>query len=320
MITRRILRIKVMQALYAFFQSGSERVDIAEKNLLKNINAIYDLYIYQISYLLEIVDFARENIENSKNKYFPTQEETNPNTRFVDNYLIRILESNPDYIRKRDALKINWADQKDMIRRNYLQIRETDFFTDYLKFPETTDEMDMNVLEAIIDRFITDNEELQQYFEEMNVFWADDFDIACFMLAKTIKQFKHTNDTINFLPKLFGNGSESDEKEENKFISDLFCKTIIHRAEFDDMIESKVDNWEIDRIALMDSLLLKMAITEFVDFSTIPTKVTINEYIDISKMYSTPKSKIFINGLLDKILFDLMEKKKIKKTGRGLIG
>ncbi|MEI6123644.1 MAG: transcription antitermination factor NusB [Bacteroidota bacterium] len=308
-----------MQALYAFFQSNSERVDIAEKNLLKNINAIYDLYIWQISYLLELVDFAHENIENSKNKYFPTNEEANPNMRFVNNFLIAKFADNPDYLRKRDTLKINWADQKDMIRRNYQQIRESNFFVAYMAAPTANPDADLKVLEDILDTLFVENEELQQYFEEKNVFWADDFDIACFMLAKTIKQFKNTNQTIDFLPKLFGNGTDNDEQEETRFIRDLFCKTIMHREEFEDLIETKVDNWEIDRIAMIDSLLLKMALTEFVDFESIPTKVTINEYIDISKMYSTPKSKIFINGILDKLLFDLLEKNKIKKSGRGLI-
>ena len=307
-----------MQALYAFFQSDAERVDIAEKNLLKTIYAIYDLYIYQLSYLFEIVDFGRENIENSKNKYFPSAQEANPSTNFINNSIILQLEDNPDYTRKRDALKINWADQKDMIRRSYLQLKDADFFNKYLNLETTSIDSDLIVLEDILEQ-IAENEELQQYFEEKNVFWADDFDVACFMVLKTFRQIKNSNDGIDFLPKLFGS-KEDAEKEDVKFISNLFCKTIIHNAEFDDMIESKVDNWEIERIALMDTILLKMALTEFIDFPSIPTKVTINEYIDISKMYSTPKSKVFINGVLDKLLFELLDKKKIKKTGRGLIG
>ncbi len=309
-----------MQALYAFFQNNNERVDLAEKNLLKNIRAIYDLYVYQLSFLVEIVEFARETIEIKRNKYIPTEAEKNPNTRFVDNSIIHILEYNPDYLHKRENLHINWTDQKDMIRRVYLAITETQAYQDYMAAEICTDESDQKILEYIVDNFMASNDELQQYFEELNIFWADDFDIGCFMVIKTFKHLRSANGKPVFLPKLFGEGSEDDEKQEFDFIRDLFCKTIIHQDEFDDMIEAKVDNWEIERIAMMDSLLLKMAVVEFIELPTVPTKVTINEYIEISKMYSTPKSKIFINGILDKLLFDLQEKKRIKKKGRGLIG
>ncbi|HOV10610.1 MAG TPA: transcription antitermination factor NusB [Bacteroidales bacterium] len=309
-----------MQALYAFFQSDNDRVDVAVKNLQKNIFGIYNLYIYQMSFLIEIVDFARETIEIKKNKYFPTKEEANPNTRFVNNSIILKIENSPDYKRKYEELNINWADQEVLIRKAYQQITEADFFQAYMNHPKDTADNDFRVLEQIVDNFIAENEALQQYFEDMNVFWADDFDVACFMLIKTLKYLKNSNEKNPFLPTLFGNQQGDDEKEEVKFFTDLFSKTVIHRDKFDDLIEARVDNWEIDRIALMDSLLIKMALAEFTEFPTIPTKVTINEYIEISKMYSTPKSKVFINGLLDKLLFELTEKKKIKKTGRGLIG
>ncbi len=309
-----------MQALYAFFQSDDKRVDVALKNLHKNIYSIYDLYIYQLSFLLEIADFARETIEIQKNKFFPTQEEVHPNTRFVDNSLISKIENSPDYIRKYDELKINWAEQEVLIRKTYQQIKESPFFISYMNAAQFSTDKDFKVLEDIVDTFFAENESLQQYFEDMNVFWADDYDIACYMVLKTLKYLKNSGEKNPFLPGLFGNQQDNDEKEELRYISDLFSKTVVHSEEFDDLIEKKVDNWEIDRIALVDSLLIKMALSEFIDFPTIPTKVTINEYIEISKMYSTPKSKIFINGLLDKLLFDLMDKKKIKKTGRGLIG
>lgn len=309
-----------MQAIYAFFQSDNDRMDLAVKNLHKNVYGIYDLYIYQLSFLIEIIDFARETIEIQKNKYFPTQEEAHPNTRFVDNIIISKIENSPDYKRKHEELHINWADQEVLIRKTYQQVKESPFFVAYMNDKQSSVEKDFKVLEEIVDTFFAENDTLQQYFEDINVYWADDYDIACYMVTKTLKYLKTADEKNPFLPKLFGNLQNDDEKEELKFITNLFSKTIIHRSEFDDLIEAKVDNWELERIALMDSLLIKMAICEFIDFPTIPTKVTINEYIEISKMYSTPKSKIFINGLLDKLLFDLTEKKMIKKTGRGLIG
>ena len=319
MVNRRVLRIKVMQALYAFFQHQDERIDVAEQKLIKNIFAIYDLYIYQLSFLIEIIDYALESIEKSKNKHFPTEAEKHPNTRFIDNRIIYLIENNPDYISKRNHLKINWADQKDLIRRTFLKIKEDESYLAYMDSPENTINTDEAMLEHIIDVYLAENEELQQYYEDLNVYWADDFDISCFMLIKTVKFLKNSPGEFVFLPKLFHN-LKDDSTEEITFIRDLFCKTIIHYDYYDDLIESKLDNWEDDRIAPLDSLILKMALCEFLEFPTIPTKVTINEYIEISKLYSTPKSKIFINGIIDKLLFDLTEKKKIQKKGRGLIG
>lgn len=319
MLSRRVLRIKVMQALYAFLQNNDDRLDLAEKKLEKSLFSIYDLYIHELSFLVEIFDFARASIEISRNKYLPTPAETDPNTRFVENRIIYLIENNPDYILKRDNLKINWAEQKDMIRRIHLRLKEDEKYLTYMNAVENGLDDDEKILEYIVDNYMAENDELQQYFEEINIYWAEDFYIACNMVIKTLKNIKQSDQKFEFLPKLFGNNSELNEKEDLNYTRDLFCKTLINLSKYDDMIEAKLDHWDLERIALMDSLIMKMALTEFIEFPSIPAKVTINEYIEISKMYSTPRSKIFINGVLDKMLFDLMEKKKIQKKGRGLI-
>ena len=320
MISRRVLRIKAMQALYSFFQSESERPDIAEKNMIKDVNAIYELYIHHLSFVLEIVDFARESIEISRNKYFPSEEEKNPNTRLVDSQLVRILENNSVYLQRRELFHVNWADQKELIRKIYLQMKESEFYNEFLG-SEPTLRSDMEFFSTLYTELIGSNEVLLQEFEERNVFWADDDDIIHFMIHKTFKNIAAEGDKYAFPRGLFDDGHHhGNEDEELKFVRDLFRKTIVHAEEYDRMIENKAENWEIDRIAMMDLLLIKMALCEFMEFPSIPTKVTINEYIEISKYYSTPKSKVFINGLLDKLLFDLSEQKKIHKSGRGLIG
>jgi transcription antitermination protein NusB len=320
MISRRVLRIKVLQALYAFFQNDSERIDLAEKKLIKNLYSIYDLYIYTLSFLVEIVDFARTTIEIQRNKYIPTHEESNPNLRFVDNSIIVHIENNPDYLSKRNTLKINWSEQTDMIRRIFQQIKDDKIFMNYMNAEECSPKADQEILEYIMDTYISENEELQQYFEELNVFWADDFAVACFMVYKTLKFIRKSGDTFNFLPKIFEDKKDNDEKEELSFASNLFCKTIIHQDKYEDLIDGKLDNWQVDRMAMIDLLIMKMALTEFIEFPEIPTKVTMNEYLDIAKLYSTPKSNQFINGILDKLLTDLTDKNKIQKKGRGLIG
>lgn len=320
MLSRRVLRIKVLQALYAFLQNNDDRIDLAAKKLEKSLFSIYDLYIYELSFLVEIFDFSRESIEISRNKYLPTAAETDPNTRFVNNSVIYLIENNPDYIRKRNELKINWADQKDMIRRILIRLKEDEVYLAYMNAEEIGLNEDERILEYIVDNYMAENDELQQYFEEISVYWAEDFYIACYLIIKTLKNISQSDQKFEFMPKLFGDDDEHNEKDDLKYTIDLFCKTLINLSKYDDMIEAKLDHWDLDRIALMDSLLMKMALTEFLEFPTIPAKVTINEYIEISKMYSTPRSKLFINGVLDKMLFDLTDNKKIQKKGRGLIG
>lgn len=308
-----------MQALYAYFQSHNERIDQAEKKLMKSVNSIYDLYVYQLSFMIEIVEFARESIEIARSKYLPTKEELNPNLRFVENSIILSLEKNADYRRKYEELKINWIDHKDLIRRIFNEIKEDNEYISYMSKEKSSVADDSKILEHIVDNYLVENDILHMIYEEMNAEWSDDFYIACFMVIKTIKHIKGLKGSFDFLPKLFNEGDSMDDEDDVQFLRKLFMKTIANRDKYDEMIEAKVDNWEIDRIALMDSLIIKMALCEFIDFPTIPTKVTINEYIEISKLYSTPKSKAFVNGLLDRLLFDLTDKKIIQKKGRGLI-
>jgi N utilization substance protein B len=321
MLSRRVLRIKAMQALYAYFQSDNEKIEIAEKKLIKDINSVYDLYIWQLSFFCEFFDFAAEVIEILKNKHLATPEDKNPNTKFVNNLIFQNLQNNADFIKKRELYNVNWSEQKDLIRKIFNTLKDTDEYKHYLSGSEQSYIEDYEISEFIFRELIADNETLEQYYEEKNVYWADDYDIVSLMVLNTLKRIAAEKEKFEKLPGLFNDdGIGGIQDEEIKFARDLLIKTILHSDEYEELISNKAENWEADRIALMDFLLIKMALCEFVDFPSIPTKVTINEYIEISKNYSTPKSKIFINGLLDKLLFDLTALKKIKKTGRGLIG
>jgi transcription antitermination protein NusB len=309
-----------MQALYAYLQQEDGRMDVSERRMLKEIDGIYDLYIYQLDFLVEIHDFAAEMMEIGKNKYFPTEEEKNPNTRFISSKLITLIRENHTYQKRREELKINWADHKELLRKIFNELRKSDLYIEYLASADNSIEADFRFYTNFYHEFLAENSVLQNIYEEMHLEWVNDYDIVSLMMVRTFEMIRQQGEKFNTLPSLFDSPEGNDEKEEKRFVTDLFRKTIIHKDKFDQLITEKVENWEPDRIAMMDMILLRMALCEFLMFEGIPVKVTINEYIELSKMYSSPKSKIFVNGMLDKMLISLREKGEIKKSGRGLIG
>ena len=321
MLSRRVLRIKVMQALYAFVQSGDDRIDKAEKAMMHNTERIYDLYIYQLSALVEIVEFARKIMESGLHKFLPTPEETDPPVKFVENRIIRLIEENTTYRKFFGLLKINWAEHQELFRKLFFQIRDSEDYKEYMKSGKNSFEEDRRFIVNVFRDHLGDCEELQQLYEEMNIFWVDDYDIVSFMIVKTLNSFSSRTDIHTPLPELFLKPGESEEEEveDRAFMRELFRKTIIHSGKFEEMIARKAENWELERIALMDSILIRMALSELTEFPSIPVKVTLNEYIEISKIYSSVKSRIFINGILDKLILELKEKDQIRKTGRGLM-
>jgi N utilization substance protein B len=319
MLSRRHLRIKVLQALYAFFQSTNDRIDAGEKDLFKSINKIYELYIYQLSLLIEIVSFASRRIDENKKKFFPTEDDLNPNIRFISNKVIRQIEDNKDYVRYYDAYKINWKEEEQMIRKLYVEIRDSADYKEYMQNPKNGYEEDKDILSKILKKHVLRSENLHSFFEEKNIHWSDDFFTANMLAIKTVKHYKKSFDKSYRLPTLFKVNELDENEEDREFVKILFRKTIVHSDEYGELIKGKVKNWEMERIAVMDVLLIKMALVELMEIPSIPIKVTLNEYIELAKMYSTPKSKIFVNGILDKLIVDLKASDRIKKSGRGLL-
>jgi len=319
MLSRRQLRIKALQALYAFIQSVNDQLDHGEKEMLRSLEKLYEIYIYQLSFLIEIVDFSRKRSEENKKKFFPTEEDLNPNTRFIDNRFYIQLANNRDLLKHIDKYKINWVDQEDMIRKLMAQIRESKDYTDYLNKPQNSYNDDKDIFIKIIKKHLSRSEILQFFYEEKNIYWYDDFHTANLLAIKTIKGYDSSWDESHLLPIMFGKDIEGSKNEDKEFIINLFRKTILKSSKYEELIDKKVKNWEMDRIAVMDILIIKMALVELLEFPSIPIKVTLNEYIELAKLYSTPKSKIFVNGILDKLIGDLKDQKKIKKTGRGLL-
>lgn len=308
-----------MQALYAHFQTEDTVLINSEKKLVANIESIYDLYIYLLSSLIETVDVARNIMEEARQKYLPTEADINPNTRFVDNKFINQLDNNRDLRKHINRLKINWSDQKEIFRKIFLAFRETDDYKKYMSAPSSGYKEDKELITDLLSQGLLANDPFVSLFEEKNIYWADDLDTAVMMVLKTIKKWNKASDEYEKLPPLLITPDEEGDDLINDFVLKLFRKTIINSDEYSKLISHYADNWELERIAILDVILFKMALAEFIEFPSIPVKVTINEYIEISKEYSTPKSKQFINGLLDKMALNLKNEGKIRKMGRGLI-
>ena len=319
MLSRRFLRIKVMQAIYAFQQEGPESINAGEKQLIVSLDKLYELYIYQISLIIEISDFARKRIEENRLKQLPTSEDLDPNLRFIQNRFINQLENNRDYLKRNAVYKINWVDEDEMIRKFYNLMREDEAYISYMNKPTVSYADEKRVVEMVILRLFSESDHLRSYFDERNIYWTEDFDTAVMMVDKTIKAYKETADEFTSLPTLLKDENNSDGSEDMEFVKHLYRKTLINSNDLNKVISERASNWDLERIAVMDTILLKMAITELIEFPSIPIKVTLNEYIELSKEYSSPKSKIFINGVLDKLIVDYKEQGIIKKSGRGLM-
>lgn len=317
MLSRRLIRVKVMQALYAFFQSDDNDLPAAEKRLIVNIDRIYELYIWQLAFLVDLFAYFRQRTDEAKQKFLPSEEELHPSTRFIDNKLILQLEQSNDFIKQCGRFKVNWADEREMFRLMYNDIRASEEYQDYMKAEKNTYEDDRSILIKIIRTHLFPSQLLQSYFEERNIHWVDDFDTALLMVMKTLKSFTSRRDAQKPLPHLYED--EESEKEDKLFAKDLLKKTVLYSKEYAGIIAARAKNWELERIALIDIIMMKMALAELFQFPSIPVKVTLNEYIEISKEYSTPKSKLFLNGLLDKMVIEFKQENKIVKTGRGLI-
>ncbi len=295
MLSRRHLRIKVLQAIYAFVQSESEDLAKGEKLLLISVEKIRELIIYQLSFLLEVKDFTSNRIEDSKKKFFPTDEDLAPNMRFVENKVLRQIEDNRSYRRLHDKLKINWRDEQTVVRKAFLALTEKGFYEKYMNNPEGSYEEDRDMLVKFIKKLLSDFELLEYYYESKSIFWAfDSYYTGNLLLMKYLKSMKESDDEGVPFPEILNDNAKD---EDRAFMINLFRKTIMNGASYEEMIDDKARNWEIDRIAIMDIILIKMALAELLEFPSIPIKVTLNEYIDISKYYRSAKSKVFINRM-----------------------
>jgi transcription antitermination protein NusB len=315
MLNRRYLRIKALQALYGYFQTGYDDVAKCEKEMFKSIEKIYDLYLIVLLFIEEIGVSSLKTIEQAKQKKLPTQEDLSPNTRFINNHIFSVFSSNRFYKKAINELKFNWNSEQELIKKIVKEFRESDEYNLYMNSTENGFEQDKNIILFLFNNFVSEHDVLYDFFEEKSIYWADDIQLVNIAVNKTIQQINsNTNENTNILLPLY-----KDENDDKEFIKVILRKTITYSNEYEKKIADKAKNWELERIAMLDILLMKMALAELEHLHNIPVKVTLNEYIEISKFYSTPKSKQFINGILDKLVEELKREGKLQKAGRGLL-
>ncbi|MDF3078528.1 MAG: transcription antitermination factor NusB [Sphingobacteriaceae bacterium] len=314
MLNRRHLRVKVLQALYAYHQSENKEVRVFEKSLLKSVDQVNEMYIWLLSLLIEVADYVPVDAEERAQKHLPSEHDLNASTKLHTNKFITGLRENPDYIDGVKKYKVSWNFDPEIARSIFMSLKAMPEYTAYLEQSDESIRAEKDIIKHIFKKLILKSPGIEQVFEEKFINWQVDKEVLQALVAKTFKNFSSENLKENKLAEVVANWGEDRE-----FIIELFNKTVAYDSEFQELIAQKTKNWEAERIAMMDVLLMKMALTELVTFSSIPVKVTINEYIEISKEFSTPKSNTFINGILDKIYADLKSAGRIRKFGRGLI-
>jgi N utilization substance protein B len=318
MLSRRHFRVKALQAIYAFQTSETRDLLQGEKFLQSSLDKLHELYINQLSFLVELADFNRIRSDEAKNKYFPTEEEINPNMRFANNKVLLKLTENRDYQRYYEKYHINWVTELELIKRVTSEIRELKEYSDFMASPDDSWNAHQQIIMDLIRNYFALNDSLDDYYEDKNIFWSADYETSLMMAMKAVRDLTEDATDMFDLPGIFDEDPDQ-AREDRAFMFDLFKKTIMYSDEYELLIANALDNWELERIASMDKLLIKMALCELQHFSNIPVKVSMNEYIEISKFFSTPKSSQFINGILDKLLENMKAANKIKKRGKGLM-
>ena len=308
MLNRRHLRIKTLQSLYSFFYSGGTNLEYGEKELLRSIDKTKELFIWQLALAIKLVDVAAAITEIGKKKFFPTAEELNPNIRFINNKFIAGIRQNPDVIANINKYKVSWDDNTEAIRRLYLAIKDSEQYKQYLE-SEDTFSNDKDFIITVYTDFVFDNDFFADFYETKSIYWYTDFCFMNFVMVKFIDGYKFSEESQPLPEMIKTVAYDTEYQDDKKFIIDLFDKVVIHKERNYNYIQSKVINWEMERVSAMDTLIIEMAITEILDFPTIPVKVSMNEYIELSKIFSTPKSKFFINGILDSLVEDFNKKR-----------
>lgn len=319
MLNRRFLRVKVLQQIYACHQAEETNMLAAERRLLDSVDSLYELVIRQLTFWVEVKCFAERRIEENMHKNFPTEEDLNPNRKFVNNRVIKALENNLELQALQEKYKINWDnDREDFIRGFYNRLREYPEYKEYMTGDKDNFANDKKLILNIIDKYMEDDDVLFDFYSDKNLVYNSDYQIGLFLLWKFINEMEEDFGPDTKIPAAYK--TENDETNDDKnFIIRLFRLTMKNAEEYRELVKANISNWDYDRIALMDKIIIFMALTEFCQFHDIPVKVTINEYIEISKYYSTPDSRRFVNGILDKLSEQLKREGKIIKSGRGLV-
>lgn len=307
MINRILIRIKVLQIVYSFYQNGNKDLKAAENELLFSLRKSYDLYHYLLLLIVELTYQQKRNQEFRRNKYRPTEEDLNPNTRLADNRFAALLEKNEALQKYITEQGISWANDRDFIKSTLDLILASDVYQEYIDRSEDSYEADAEFWRTVFKRLLCNNETVDEYLEDKSIYWNDDIEIIETFVLKTIKKLTDSDGTTQPLLPMF------KDVEDHDFAVRLFRQTLLKGEELRERINKHLKNWETERIANMDLVIMQVALAEILTFPSIPVNVTLNEYIDFAKYYSTPKSGNFINGILDSVVKELKSEKLLRK-------
>lgn len=315
MLTRRHIRVKVMQGIYALTQSHSDSLEKQEKFLRVSIENMYSLYLLSLGLLIEVQQMAKEQVKLSSKKYMANASDEFPNKeKFVNNELMLQLANNGPLKEELERRKLNnWYLNEEYVKIIYREIVASESYQKYMSIPSSSYQADKELVIDLFRNVIAPNEKIYDHFEDDKLTWVDDIPIVNTFILKQLKKVTADKPNTYFLPQLV------QDEDDLDFAKKLLVKTLLNNEVLVKEIEGKTPNWDKDRIADVDAILLKMAICELLNFPSIPERVTINEYLEIAKEYSTPKSSIFINGILDNLVKDYRAEGKLKKVGRGLL-
>ena len=308
MINRVLIRLKIVQIVYAFYQNGGKNLDTAEKELFFSLSKAYDMYNYLLLLMVEITKQAERKQSAAKSKLLPTAEELYPNTKFVDNRFIAQLEMNKQLLEFSETQKKTWENESEFVKSLCEKIMDTDIYKEYMASETSSYEEDRELWRKLYKRMIFNNDELDQVLEDQSLYWNDDKEIVDTFVLKTIKRFEEQNGADQeLLP-------EFKDEEDQDFARRLFRRTILNADYYRHLISENTRNWDLDRVAFMDVIIMQIALAEILSFPNIPVSVSLNEYLEIAKLYSTPKSGSFINGTLDGIVNQLKKENKLTKN------
>ena len=308
MINRVLIRLKIVQIVYAFYQNGGKNLDTAEKELFFSLCKAYDMYNYLLLLMVEITKQAERKQSAAKSKLLPTAEELYPNTKFVDNRFIAQLEMNKQLLEFSETQKKTWENEAEFVKGLCEKIMDSDIYKEYMASETSSYEEDRELWRKIYKRIIFNNDELDQVLEDQSLYWNDDKEIVDTFVLKTIKRFDEKNGAKQeLLP-------EFKDEDDQDFARRLFRRTILNADYYRHLISENTRNWDLDRVAFMDVIIMQIALAEILSFPNIPVSVTLNEYVEIAKLYSTPKSGSFINGTLDGIVNVLKKENKLTKN------
>ena len=312
MISRRLLRIKALKALYAHLKSESESLMASEKTLIASIDKTYDLYFQMLSLIVEVARYADERQQAAMQKKLPTYEDLNPNRKFVENSVVHLIaesDSVNDYLATH---KLSWARYPELIKALYTQLEQSEYYKKYMTSQERSFREDLALVTDFYTNELESSEMLEEVLDEQSILWNDDLGFALIMVTRTLSNMRQSHRDVKVLPKF-------KSEEDLEFAKELFEKAAVNYDSNLEVIEQFTRNWDIERIAFMDNVIMVTAMAELTSFPSIPVKVTLDEYIEIAKYYSTASSSTFINGVLDKVVNTLTEEGRINKSGRGLI-